>query len=149
MIPTVDTDLDRLRQTLRRIASEETLSPEAVANLASLDQLLRLVERSWDAMVPHLRSELVHTGSAVADIVATLPPAVAARFADQVSAMDLPGADGAGRSTDELVRAGQQARAVLSKLISESGDLADPRLRAALLNRAAAGMRAALESRPW
>ena len=138
MLPSISSDLTRVRSTLTTVAAGDSLAPDARQALLAAERVLRLVERSWARMVPHLVEDNRRLRSLLAELARS----------PGVTGEDVAPASEDVLDPERLAETNEALRSALSRLISASAS-AEPAVRAVITRRAAAPLRAGLGSRPW
>lgn len=148
MVPTLLTDVKRLRIALAKLEADIGL-PEAVrSDLATLGSLVRLIELSSAAGAAHLSAEIRHLRSALGPISELADEPLAGEIRSLLSEVpdwgELPTGEHSG-----LHRESWRLRELMSRVIHESSAGLESATSAKILALAAAGLRAGLETLPW
>lgn len=137
VLPSISSDLARVRARLGTIAACDSIAPDVREDLLAADRVLRLIERSWGRMVPHLVEDNRRLRSLLTDVT---PPVR--------SAEELPPASEETLDPEQLAGINEELRSALSRLISASGP-GEPAVAAKVRRQTAGALRAGLGTRPW
>lgn len=137
VLPSISSDLARVRARLGTIAAGDSIAPDVREDLLAADRVLRLIERSWGQMVPHLVEDNRRLRSLLSDLTLLVR-----------STEELPPASEETLDPEQLAGTNEELRSALSRLISASAS-GEPAVAAEVSGRIAGALRAGLGTRPW